>query len=222
MPKKFRGENSKAVVARARKAAAADAVKAQKDKAVEDAYWADDDKSVQRKQNRKAEKEQKKAELLTKKREREELYNTEMESIKSAKPVSSKPSTKVTRAQIMENAERESAEKTKKVIEEDKVDKIEENVNQILADHVAQGESVEARSVSDAISLLSVGEELDRHPERRMKAAYTKYEDDNFPRLKREYPNLRMSQLRQMLKKEWVKSPENPMNQRFVAYNAKK
>lgn len=217
MPKKFKGENSKAVVARARKSAAADAVKAKKEKEAEDAYWADDDKSVQRKQNRKADKEQKKAELLNKKREREELYNAELESIKSAKPA--KPSTKVTRAQIMENAEREHAGKDKKVIEEDK---IEENVNQILADQVTQGESLEARSVTDAISVLSVAQEVDRHPERRMKAAYTKFEDENFPRLKIEYPNLRMSQLRHMLKKEWMKSPENPMNQRFLAYNAKK
>lgn len=53
MPKKFQGENSKSAVARARKAEAAAQEKLKKDKALEDAYWQDDDKHVQRKQARK-------------------------------------------------------------------------------------------------------------------------------------------------------------------------
>jgi hypothetical protein len=32
---------------------------------------------------------------------------------------------------------------------------------------------------------------------------------------------MRLSQLKQMLHKEWLKSPENPMNQKLLAYNAK-
>ncbi|KAG9486253.1 hypothetical protein GDO78_006586 [Eleutherodactylus coqui] len=65
-----------------------------------------------------------------------------------------------------------------------------------------------------------VSKELDRHPERRMKAAFTAYEELNLPRLKEENPNMRLSQLKQLLKKEWMKSPENPMNQRHAVYNA--
>ena len=54
MPKKFKGgENSKAVQARERKAAAKAEQDAAKQKAVEDAYWEDNDKHVQRKQQRK-------------------------------------------------------------------------------------------------------------------------------------------------------------------------
>ena len=64
--------------------------------------------------------------------------------------------------------------------------------------------------------------EADKHPEKRMKAAYTKYEEDNLPRLKAENPNMRLSQLKQMLKKDWMKSPENPLNQRMAAYNQKR
>lgn len=64
-------------------------------------------------------------------------------------------------------------------------------------------------------------EELDHHPERRMKAAYAAFEEANLPRLKQENPNMRLSQLKQQLKKEWMKSPENPLNQRFSAYNSK-
>lgn len=54
-----------------------------------------------------------------------------------------------------------------------------------------------------------------------MKAAFLKYEEENLPILKQENPNMRMSQLKQMLKKDWMKSPENPMNQQFTVYNSK-
>jgi hypothetical protein len=63
--------------------------------------------------------------------------------------------------------------------------------------------------------------EIDKHPEKRVKAAFKEYEDINLPRLKAENPNLRLSQLKQMLKKDWMKSPDNPLNQRQRAYNEK-
>lgn len=62
---------------------------------------------------------------------------------------------------------------------------------------------------------------MDRHPERRVKAAYAAYEEKNLPILKAENPNMRLSQIKQMLKKDWMKSPENPLNQRHMAFNAK-
>lgn len=68
---------------------------------------------------------------------------------------------------------------------------------------------------------FSTKEDLDRHPERRMKAAYTAFEEANMARLKMENPNMRLSQLKQQLKKEWTKSPENPLNQRVASYNSK-
>ena len=55
-----------------------------------------------------------------------------------------------------------------------------------------------------------------------MKAAYQKFEEENLPILKQENPNMRLSQLKQMLKKDWMKSPDNPMNQRFAEYNEKR
>ena len=65
-------------------------------------------------------------------------------------------------------------------------------------------------------------ESLEKHPEKRVKAAYAAYEEQRMAVLKAENPNLRLSQLKQMLKKDWMKSPENPMNQRFQSYNTKK
>ncbi len=54
MPKK--GENSKAVEARARKNDAAKAVKEKKEKDAEDASWEDNDKNLAKKQNKKVTK----------------------------------------------------------------------------------------------------------------------------------------------------------------------
>ena len=77
---------------------------------------------------------------------------------------------------------------------------------------------MQARSVDEAISVLGGGgaKVTEKHPERRMKAAYAAFEERELPRLKAENPNLRMSQLKQLLKKEWMKSPDNPMIQQLA------
>lgn len=56
---------------------------------------------------------------------------------------------------------------------------------------------------------------MDKHPEKRLKAAFSAFEEANMPRIKEENPTLRLSQLKQILRKEWMKSPENPLNQRL-------
>ena len=53
MPKKFRGENSKAVEARARKAAQKEAETERKQQQLEDEYWKEDDKNVLKRLQRK-------------------------------------------------------------------------------------------------------------------------------------------------------------------------
>ncbi|KAG8331420.1 hypothetical protein J6590_042187 [Homalodisca vitripennis] len=86
---------------------------------------------------------------------------------------------------------------------------LEENINRL------QIEGDEARTVDEAISILSSKDaEVDKHPEKRLKAAYAAFEEVAMPRIKEENPTLRLSQLKQILRKEWMKSPENPLNQR--------
>ena len=67
--------------------------------------------------------------------------------------------------------------------------------------------------------MLSVGKEekVDKHPEKRMKAAYEEFEQARLPLLKAENGNMRLSQLKQMLRKEWQKHPDNPLNKRLAA-----
>ena len=62
----------------------------------------------------------------------------------------------------------------------------------------------------------------EKHPEKRMKAAYEAFEKERLPQLKAENSNLRLSQLKQMLRKEWMKHPTNPMNKGMQDYNAAK
>ncbi|XP_051232840.1 coiled-coil domain-containing protein 124 [Dicentrarchus labrax] len=225
MPKKFQGENSKAATAKARKAEAKAEADARKKKQEEDALWQETDKHVLKKEQRKDDKEKKRLELLERKKENQRLLDEESARTKGRAQKEAASGGKVTRAQIedvlqnekMQQEQQEQLElkpKEKSHLETP----LEENVNRIIPE---EG-TIEARTIEDAIAVLSTGpEDVDHHPERRMKAAFAAYEEVNMPRLKKENPNMRLSQLKQQLKKEWMKAPENPLNQRFATYNTK-
>ncbi|PVD19887.1 hypothetical protein C0Q70_20380 [Pomacea canaliculata] len=206
MPKKFKGENSKAAEARARKEAVKQAETERKQKEEEDALWADEDKHET--------KEKKRVELLEKKKELQRLADEEMSQMKGAKQDTL---SKLTRAQIQANRERLEAEAAAAAKKEEDLPYDEKPIEENLNRMVIEGD--EARTIDEAISVLrSEDVTVDKHPEKRMKAAYNKFEEENLPRLKAENPNMRLSQLKQMLKKDWMKSPENPMNQRSAAF----
>lgn len=221
MPKKFQGENSKAATARARKAEAKAVADARKKQEEEDALWEETDKHVLRKEQRKDGKEKKRLELLERKKENQRLLDEESSKMKGKSQKEAGSGGKVTRAQIEETLRNEQQQEDQQLKPKEKSHletPLEENVNRVIPE---EG-TVEARTIEDAIAVLSMGpEDLDRHPERRMKAAFAAYEEANMPRLKQENPNMRLSQLKQQLKKEWTKAPENPLNQRFATYNSK-
>ena len=63
--------------------------------------------------------------------------------------------------------------------------------------------------------------DIDRHPERRVKAAYNAYEERRLPEIRKENPGLRLQQIKNLVFKEFQKLSENPMNQETnVQYNA--
>ncbi|XP_074597682.1 coiled-coil domain-containing protein 124-like isoform X1 [Brevipalpus obovatus] len=212
MPKKM-GTNTKAVEARARKEEKKNLEKEQKQKAIDDEYWKDTDKHVMKKEQRKADQEKKKQETLEKKALKQQLYEEEMSSIKSA---SSSSVGKITRAQIsktLESKPKPSSSSSSNVIKPKEIP-LEENINRI------QVEGLEARTVDEAISAMK-DNDLDRHPERRLKAAYIAFEERMLPRYKIDYPTFRMSQVKHLLRKEWQKSPENPLNQPHSSFNSR-
>ena len=75
-------------------------------------------------------------------------------------------------------------------------------------------------SIHCFLSVKDSSSAVDMHPEKRVKAAYAAFEEIRLPVLKKENPNMRLSQLKQILKKEWQKSPDNPLNQRHRVLNS--
>lgn len=90
---------------------------------------------------------------------------------------------------------------------------LEENLSEL---NRAMFETHIATNIDEALAVLSTTDTADdKHPEKRMKAAYKAYEDAELPKLKAENPGLKLSQLKQIIFKNWQKSPENPMNQKY-------
>lgn len=161
-----------------------------------------------------AERAQKRQETVERKRESASLLAEEEAQLKG-KP----QAVKVTRADIA-RAQLEAPKEQPSATAHN--DPLEENPNQAVAEFLAAEGGIEARSVEDAIAVLRVKEpDIERHPERRLKASYAAFEERRMAELKDENPTLRMSQLKQLLRKEWMKSSENPMNQVHQSYNMK-
>lgn len=220
------GVNTKAAEAKERKAEKQRSEKDAKQKAIEDGKWKDDNKVDQKKKERKENDQQKKLETLSRKQETKDLLEQEENSISSSKGSTSgkaSSSKKVTLSEIdkIKELERKKQQQRqqqrqngKKKIEE--APELEtENPNRRMAEMLAAENAVEARCVDDALSVLNIGDDgssVDKHPEKRMKAAYNEFEQRELPIIKQENPNLRLSQLKQILYKQWQKSPDNPMN----------
>lgn len=210
MPKKFQGENSKAAVARARKAEIAAQEKIKKDKEIEDAYWQENDRHINKKLARKEDREKKRQAELERKAQNRALAESE---IVECAPKSAPQ--KVTAYELQKNVE--------KLVEQQKQEAEKKNAQTHLDEPLIENlnrtdeEIVSASGVDAAISALSIQEDaIDRHPEKRMAAAFRAFEAQRFPQIKKENPSLRLSQQKQMLRKEWMKSPENPINKRLL------
>lgn len=73
----------------------------------------------------------------------------------------------------------------------------------------------------DALSLTSnTTTQLDRHPERRYKAAFKAYEEKRMPEL--EDSGLRRNQKTELIRKEFEKHEDNPFNKASVRFDATK
>lgn len=74
----------------------------------------------------------------------------------------------------------------------------------------------------DALSLTSNSQDkIDRHPERRFKAAYNAFEERRLEEMKDE-KGLRRQQKIEQIRKEFEKHPDNPFNQVSGTYNMSK
>lgn len=219
MPKKL-NTNPKAQEARERKEAVKVETRNKAAQAADAVAWADQGQSAAEK--RAADKEKKRLEDLAKREAKRIAQLRDEAEMKSVKQVKVNPH-KITLSQIQttfgkqqqKEAEERAAEQ--EMLKQNLLKPIElsENLNRTEEDTIA------ARSVDEAIMALAAasigpaGNQTaeDRHPEKRLKAAFRAYEEANWDTLKRENPTLKFSQLKDLLFRQWQKSPDNPLNQ---------
>lgn len=214
--------NQRSVEARERKAAAAAAKAAAAEQEAERKKWEDNDKLVTRKLDRKAESQAKAEERMQRKLELRKLADEEMQTLSRNSTKKSQAAVKLTRAEILQRQLKAAAleKESTSPSDDSSVVPLEPNVNHMIRAETLQAQLegrnlVSASNLDDALSQLSVadGSGEDRHPERRMKAAFRAYEEQMMPSLKAENPTLKRSQLLELLTKQWKKAPENPFNQ---------
>ncbi|KKK20162.1 hypothetical protein P175DRAFT_0499471 [Aspergillus ochraceoroseus IBT 24754] len=194
--KKGPAENSKKAAGNARKAEAAANKKASEDAkraAEEDKQWAKGSKSNAKKDDAEA----KKADAARKKAERDALLAAE-EASQPSKPKGGK------------TAQKKNAPSRGTL-----------DLGQLDGD---SGRALNASGIDNALDALSLtskdAAKIDRHPERRFKAAYAAFEARRLPEIEAENPGLRRQQRVELCRKEFEKSDENPFNQAHVAFDA--
>ncbi|KAK0722256.1 hypothetical protein B0T26DRAFT_210391 [Lasiosphaeria miniovina] len=88
--------------------------------------------------------------------------------------------------------------------------------------------ALNATGIENALDALSVAggsdAKVDKHPERRFKAAYAQFEQRRLSEMEKDGSGvgLRQNQKQMKIKKEFEKSPENPFNQMTARYDATK
>ncbi|BCR86714.1 DUF1014 domain protein [Aspergillus chevalieri] len=197
--KKNVGENSKKAAGQARKADAAASKKAAEDAkraAEEDKQW---QKGAKGGNSKKEEAEAKKAEAARKKAERDAQLAAEEASQPSKGGKGNK----------------QAAPKKSRGLDLSQLD-------DSPADR--KGSALNATGIDNALDALSLTNKdtskIDRHPERRFKAAYAAYEARRMPEVEEEHPGLRRQQRIDLIRKEFDKSDENPFNQVHVAFDS--
>lgn len=228
-PRKDRAASEKAAVARDRKAAVAaekDSIKKQQD---EDAKWADEGSTAkERRARERAEKEEERRVALDKKKALKE------QDEEFLKPVA-KPK-KMTMYDLHLMKEQQKAVLKKKRDEEEIVRQkiimldplqitnvnhevavaMEEDILKYGSENVKVAYDVEgaiqALSFHHAQPVSSLGPS-DRMAEKKRKAAFKAFEAERMPELKADFPDLKLSQLKDKLMKEWDRSSNNPKNQ---------
>ncbi|KAL3421132.1 hypothetical protein PVAG01_07577 [Phlyctema vagabunda] len=200
--KKAAGENTKKVAGNAKKAEAAAqkaAVENNKKAAVEDEEWGKGAKNSAKKEAEAA----KKAEQARKKAEKDALLAAEEKDARAA-PKNTKTAVKKTASRGLD-------------------------LSQLDDTPARPAGSLNASGIDNALDALSltasdgVGK-IDKHPERRFKAAYAAFEERRLKEMEDDGSGqgLRQNQKKDKIRKEFERSEENPFNQVSARYDASK
>jgi len=213
-----RGSHPKALAKRESKAEQSAAKQSEDNKRKEDAKWADDDKGLAKKNQRKEEKDKKAAEALAK---RQELKRMEEEEKASLTCKGDMPPAKVSQYQIQLEREKKEAAAlamARGVPLDRRVTNAPTLVENLNRHEDADVEVVTASGLDNIMSGLGFGASPTAAPPSAggpkvsMAAAYKAFEEQRMPSLKKEFPNMKLSQLKQKLRKEWQRCPSNPLN----------
>jgi len=196
--KKAAGENTKKVAGNAKKAEAAAqkaAAENAKKAAEEEQDWSKGAKSNAKKEAEAA----KKAEQARKKAEKDALLAEEEKDARVA-PKNAKQAVKKTKGLDLSQLDEDAPKAT----------------------------ALNATGIDNALDALSLtadsAAKIDRHPERRFKAAFAAYEERRLKEMESDGSGqgLRQNQKREKIRKEFEKSEENPFNQASARYDASK
>lgn len=216
------GPNKKAQEGRERKAAQKELQKKEEQKKraeVEAKEWEQGAKTKSRKQ---IQDDEKRVEKAQKKLEKERIEAAEAAELAALKPVKPLPKDKT------KESPKASVMSVKESVTRAEKSSLLKTASSPYLSTDSNDPVYSASNIEDALFLLEATgsssslSKLERHPERRVKAAYAAYEERELPRLKAEYPGLRLAQLREKLYRQWLKAPENPFNQSHIVYNATK
>eukprot|EP00347_Sterkiella_histriomuscorum_P017362 403349673 len=212
----------------------------------EDAQWHDPDPNMAKKLQKAQQEEEKKQQLLKNKLEKQLLLEEEEKQLQAAKVKKSAATGKKAKQYDAAEAQKKAllksmqkqmgdlsvadggenqneAENDMQIIENNKGSA--NNGSNNLQEEIKESVLVKQVSSKSGKQEADDNEVIDKHPEKRMKAAFQKFEDERVSELKREYPTLKMSQIKEKVWKEvifqivfnvyfqWKKSPLNPMNQ---------
>ncbi|GAQ86290.1 hypothetical protein KFL_002800200 [Klebsormidium nitens] len=223
MPKKL-SINTKAEEARERKETQKKEKSSKEQKEKEDQVWEEAAGPKKKSQKKKEEDEARKAEAAAKKLEAKKLAAEEEKEVeKSLKKPNPKANRvggagqKITAAELLRQKEQDAKELEKKAGKKERVVAEYEYENLVNEPNLNKIETVvDARNIDEALQQLDLGGPSgtpDKHPEKRLKAAYKAFEEAELPQLRAEKPGLTQSQYKEALWKLWKKSPDNPLNQ---------
>jgi hypothetical protein len=102
------------------------------------------------------------------------------------------------------------------------------DLSQLDDDPSTKAGALNATGIDNALDALSLtagsADKIDKHPERRFKAAYAAFEERRLKEMEEDSSGqgLRQNQKKDKIRKEFEKSEENPFNQVSAAYDASK
>jgi len=188
MPKGIKSKTSAAGKALARKSKRDLLTHQQNEKKIQDTIWEEEDKKIVKKQQRKAEKQLRQEQALKRKRETKKLLEEEEKQLEIINS-----NEKHTYKELQIEFEKEVKSVNKHNIQHQYFQ--HENPN--ILEQVSM-ETLTARSIDDAISILSNSKVKDRSM-----VSYQSFKAQNLKLLKAEYPTLNYSQLLQKVAKKY-------------------